>query len=211
MDTLNGTHWKEVAEAVEAIVTSGAIILAGLWAYITFVWRREGRPRIEFEVRLENLGTLNDFYVVEAASYVRNKGLVRHKIDSLQVRVRLLMQGDKPAWTDDDLAKQTKFPCQVPRAELITKDMGWSFIEAGTSQRYSRVIHFPRNFSSVLVWAKVIPKEAWMAKAIHNILNILTETDAKAKKAREKEDWYTAQRLYHIQSGQLVRTHTASK
>jgi hypothetical protein len=194
MDTLLNLsllNWKEISQTTQAFTTSLAYLFAAAWTYFIFIKRREGHPRLEFDVGIETLAVHNQKILMEVICKVTNKGFVRQKIFKLSSNVRYLSKSDPLIEGDDTILRQTKFPHHIgERSFFPVEEWEWSFIEAGISQRYSYIVHIPpdsinsapdpADISLILVWAKL----------------------TFGKKA--DEDFYTAQRVYQLQDGQWV-------
>jgi hypothetical protein len=194
MDTLLNLsllNWKTIFQATQALITSLAYLFAAAWTYFIFIKRREGHPRLEFDVGIETLAVHNKKILLEVICTVTNKGFVRQKIYNLCSNVRYLTKSDPLIEGDNAVLRQTKFPHDIgARSFFPVEEWEWSFIEAGISQRYSYVVHIPSDsinsgpdpadISLILVWAKL----------------------TFGKKA--DEDFYTAQRVYPLQDGQWV-------
>jgi len=73
-------EFKDLAEAVAALLTSLAILVAGAWAYWKFVLQMEREPRAEFDLSAEFLGRQDGKWLIEVSAHIANKGKVRHRM-----------------------------------------------------------------------------------------------------------------------------------
>jgi hypothetical protein len=110
MDLAEG---ESLANIIEAIVTSIAILAAGGWAYYRFVHQREREPRAEFTVDLEFVGIQDNYWLVEVSAYVQNKGLVRHAVRDFRINVRYLTKEDKIVDGDEEILFQILLPHSI--------------------------------------------------------------------------------------------------
>ena len=72
---MTATEWKDAVQAVQALVTSVALVVGGGWALWRFVLQREGRAKIEFSLALNTLGVQKDRLLVEVFSRGKSPGL----------------------------------------------------------------------------------------------------------------------------------------
>jgi len=153
--------WNNLAQILNAFISVLALLVGGIWAYATFVRQREGHPRLEFTTHIGTFGKQHDSYVLEVVSNVTNKGLVRQWITQVECNVRYLLASEEPERGGEDILEQTKFPHATGSKGLIPLEWNGSFVEAGVTQRYSYVVHIPKDAGCVLVWAKIISTDRW--------------------------------------------------
>ena len=82
---------KEITEAIQAVLTSRAIVVTAIWAVRRFVFT----PRIAISVDLCFVGKHGDQWVIELLCLLENKGQVPYKIRSLSFNLRTLQEGDE--------------------------------------------------------------------------------------------------------------------
>lgn len=139
---------ESIAKIVESIVTTGAIVLGGAWAFVTLVLRREFSRRVEFSVDIAFVGLHRDQWLAEIIGYMENKGHVRHKVTDLTFWVRYIRVGDPAQYGDERINYQIEFPHMVgeiegrPRSFVVPRAR-YTFVEPGIRQRYSHVVAIP--------------------------------------------------------------------
>ena len=65
--------WEKATDTLEHLTTSLAFIVAGVWAYLQFVRRREGRPRLELAVTSRTIALASKNHLL-ATVQLRNTG-----------------------------------------------------------------------------------------------------------------------------------------
>ena len=148
------TEWKDATQAVQAIVTSVALVVGGGWALWRFVLQREGRAKIEFSLALNTLEVQKDRLLVEVAATVTNRGLVRHWLKDFSFDLLCLTDEDAVVEGDKRINFQVLFQPVIKKRYWIHPDWISTFIDAGVSQSYTYVASLPQNSTYALVFAK---------------------------------------------------------
>lgn len=66
-------NWEKATDTVEHITTSLALVVAGFWAYLQFVRRREDKPRLELTVTSKGIALGGDKHLLVTLQ-LRNTG-----------------------------------------------------------------------------------------------------------------------------------------
>jgi hypothetical protein len=106
---------KDIAEMIQAIVTSLAIIVGGIWTYLLFVRRRQKYPRaiLHHDVAARFLG--DGLLLVHVAATITNTGEVLLRLVSAETRVQQIL----PPPTDFmSLAKSGQDPVEGGQTEV---------------------------------------------------------------------------------------------
>ena len=146
--------WKDIAEAIQALVTTLAIIIGGIWAYFRFRIQRERYARLEFNLDLSVLGNYADKILIEAIAIVENKGLVRHWVNDFRFDLHYLPKGGKLTDGDERINHQVLFQPVIKKRYWIPPSWINTFIDAGVKQRYTYVTHVPSDTAFILLYAQ---------------------------------------------------------
>jgi hypothetical protein len=76
-----------------------------------------------------------DFWIVEFAGVLENKGKVRHKIAKFDFDVNALFFDD-PVETRDEWGGQVHFPHKIIEGSFLPKHFKYFFIDPGVKARY---------------------------------------------------------------------------
>src|SRR5262245_27024016 len=145
--------WKNVAEIIQASVTTIALIVAGVWAYIKFIYRRENVSRAEFTIDLDFVGEQGEYWLVEISAFVENKGSIRHPVKNFKINVRYLLNNDAVVDAGEDLKFQVKIPHSINK-RIENKERYLyrnTYIDPGLRYRNSYVTFIPKTATFVLV------------------------------------------------------------
>lgn len=146
----------DVLSVIQSLVTTGGVIIGGVWAYLKFVKRREDYPHIEFTVEIEFVGTQKDEWMVELLAFVENKGLVPHLIKTFEFDLRCMYEEDEITEGDKTINYQTLIPHFLKEGAWIPRDWSNTFIEPGLSAKYSYITTVPRRTSFVLLHGRFV-------------------------------------------------------
>jgi len=149
---MDATYFKDIASILQSIVTTLAIIIAGIWALSKFVFHKEYFPRVDFSVNVNFVGIHNGEWLIEILGLLDNKGLVPHRVESLRFELRYLSETDPLTDGDETIRGQVLFP-------PATKDESWMpiaegekmVIQSGVSLRYNYVYRIPETAAFVLL------------------------------------------------------------
>jgi hypothetical protein len=169
-------EFKDLSEAVSAVVSSLAILLGGLWAYWKFVIQREREPRAEFDVTAEFLGVQDGKWLLEVSARLNNKGHVRHLMKNATMNARYLTAAD-PILESSEKGhfRQVSFPHSIGR-----RTVWWdSYIDPGLEFRNSYLAWVPAEATYILLLCNFqYDKGVWPAQ---RILKVPSPTDPKAR------------------------------
>ena len=133
---------KDIAETIQAVLTSIAIVVAAYWAIRRFIYA----PRIEMSVDVCFVGQHGDDWVVELLCLLENKGQVPYAIRSLSFNLRTLLESDTPAEGGDAIRHQLEFPHRVKEGSWIpVVSQNPAVIHPGIKMRYSYVQCIPAD------------------------------------------------------------------
>ena len=158
-------EFKDIAQAISAVLSTIAVIVAGLWAYWKFIWQKEKEPRAEFDVNAEFIGKQNGKWLLEVSAQLVNRGKVRHLMEDASINIRYLTASDEVAESANaELFRQISFPHSIGRRAIWRN----SFIDPGLSFRISYVSWVPQEATYVLLLCKFKyePKQEWPAQRL---------------------------------------------
>jgi hypothetical protein len=168
-------EFKTSCESVQSILTSIAIAAGGFWTYWKFVWSRENRPKIEFNISLNEIGALNEKIIVEIIATIENKGIARHWISEFTVDVFYLTSEDEVKLGSEKINGQVEFRKLNPeKIYLVPKKWDGSFIDSGIKQDYTYLYYVPEKAKYVTI-------------------------SSQFKYAELKSDFHTAQRTFRLE------------
>jgi hypothetical protein len=140
------TEWKDIAQAIQSVVTSVALIVGGIWAYSKFRYRREREPRAEFDFDVTFAGSQGGRVLVEINAYVENKGSVRHPVQDLSITIRHLLETDQIVDGAEAINFQTIIPHSVKRTLWQN-----TYIDSGIKHRNSYIKSVPAEATFLLI------------------------------------------------------------
>lgn len=146
----SGPSLKDLSEIVANFATAGALLVAGVWAYLNFGWRREAYPRVQLDVDVKYIGEDDSGIIVELISCIKNVGLVRHLIDQFNFNVFIFREGTEPAMGGDQINNQVIF-------ESFAKNRSWmgtqyaTFVDPDVEQYYRHVTLLPPDTTYILL------------------------------------------------------------
>ena len=140
--------FKNLTAGINSILSSGAIIVGGYWAYSKFIRTREGSPKITFWVELDFVSRHGNFWIAEAIAQIGNKGLVRHLMKKFTFHISY-------ATSSDELREKEPSTLDFPRT---ARKGSWmpseTFVDPGVRTQYTAVILIPVEASVVLIHGK---------------------------------------------------------
>jgi len=136
---------------LETSNTGITVILALLAMYIAYYIERKYKARIQFHLEANCFAAQQGYYIVEVVVIINNKGLVRHVIDTLDLKIF----GIKPG-KNIELRKKEGIHSAVNFPELfvdanILKNKGKLFIEPGVVQQITYIARIPEDIRLIFV------------------------------------------------------------
>ena len=151
---------RNKAQRFQAIVTSIALIIGGVWAIWRFIFQREGVPHIEFSADINVIGKQNGYWIIELISTIENKGKAEHRIKDFNFDVYGLKGNDKIV-TDERWGNQVNFPQVVAEGSHMPerlKDTGYFFIEPDVKAKYSYIVRVEEDVKYIIYHSNFIYK-----------------------------------------------------
>jgi hypothetical protein len=152
---LNHEPFKNVAEGIQSIITSAALIIGGVWAAWRFVLTREGKALIEPELDIVFVHQQNGRWIVELVAVLNNKGKARLQIRNFAFELRYSLPKDDVE-TGTILIpdvfhsqKELKFPAHLELKGSWMDDDETIILEPGVRYRHSISTSVP-NEATVL-------------------------------------------------------------
>jgi len=144
-------EFKNLVDAIYAIVSTLAIVIGGSWAYWKFVIQKEREPRAEFDLMAEFIGRQDGKWLLEVSGRLVNKGKVRHKMENATMNVRYVLPNDPVVESQEDRQfHQVLFPHSIGRRKIW-----WdSYIDPGLEFRNSYVTWVPAEATYILLLCK---------------------------------------------------------
>lgn len=145
------TAWKEIAEGVESIVRTVAVVLGGGWAFWRYVYQGEFKRRVAFNVDVNFVAGHGDRWLVELLATVDNKGLVTHQIADFGFKLRCIYPEDGAEDAGKRANFQTNFPHKLKEGTWLPNQWGNTFVRPGISTRYTFVTSVPQRAVAVVL------------------------------------------------------------
>src|SRR5262245_42544867 len=87
--------WVSIADGVKDFVTAIGIVVAGVWAFLRFGWRREGKTAVGMEFSYRCVPQNEGKWLVFFGVTITNKGYVK-----------VVAKRDRPTFTDNSETRQ---------------------------------------------------------------------------------------------------------
>lgn len=143
-------YWETVAELVQHIITPGALIVGGIWAYRRYIVEENNYPHIETSSEITFVGSQGDFWIVEVIAVLNNKGKVQHKIEKFGFDLAAVYAEDRIDVTRK-YGGQVKFPHKVVKGSFIPKTFKYFTVGPSVVAKYSYVARIPKNATYLLL------------------------------------------------------------
>ena len=148
-------EFKELAEALQAILTSLSIIIGGGWILYRFVIQQERFPNINFTTDINMIGEQGGFWIVELTTTIENKGKAQHKMSEIGFDLNALFNDD-PLESEDKWGGQINFPHRLVWGSYLPKHQKYFFVDPGTEAKYSYLTKVPKNVSYLLLHSNFV-------------------------------------------------------
>lgn len=145
---------KTLVEIIKNLVETTAVTVGGVWAYYRFVRQREAHPHIQFDVDVIFVVRQGNQWLVELQAQIENKGKVQHRISNLSFDLRCLSTTDAIVDGDENINYQVDLSRLVKKGSWIPSSWDWTFIEPGTTQRYSFIAALPSDATCALLHSR---------------------------------------------------------
>jgi len=125
------------------------ILIGGIYAYFK-IWK-EGifRPRIQFDLTLNNFEPVNGERPLEVVLIINNKGSVRRRFYSITLRIRGIRKGI-PLQFWQGREPRLLFPEKLMEIQVIHKEKyGHVFVEPGVEQLLNYVTKIPADIKMI--------------------------------------------------------------
>jgi hypothetical protein len=147
---------KDWSEVIENIFASLAILIGGAWTLWRFGLFRERFAKIEFNLDLKVLGKSNDHYIIELMAIIENKGSVRQSIKEWTFDLLYLGPNDIIDENQSDINHQVRFNKKISRRPWVPNDWYITFIDGGTTQKYTYLTSVPGNVEFLSLYSRFI-------------------------------------------------------
>ena len=104
---MNYEPFKNVAEGIQSIITSVALIVGGIWALWRFVLNRESAHKVDLDADVTFVRKQGDNWVIEGVALVKNPGNVRLDFQEFTYELHYALSSDDFARqaTEEGIAK----------------------------------------------------------------------------------------------------------
>jgi hypothetical protein len=141
---------KDVAAALQSVVTAFAFIVGGIWAYRRYVVEEANYPHLETSAEIEFIGNQGDFWIAELRAVLHNKGRVQHKIEEFGFDLNALLSDDQV-----DIEKkwggQVNFPHEIAKGSFLPKSFSYFVVGPNVVAKYSYVARVPKQATFLIL------------------------------------------------------------
>ncbi len=153
---MNHEPFKNVAEGIQSIITSLALIGGGSWALWRFVLTRESATKVDLDVDLSFIRKQGANWIVEGVALVKNPGSVRLDFNAFTYELHYALSSDNfgSEAGEEGIVKETTLRADTFRSKFKhswLEDGEYMFLEPGERSRYSFLASLPVDTTMVLV------------------------------------------------------------
>jgi hypothetical protein len=142
--------FKDLTAAIQSIATIVSFGVGGFWVYRKYIQQVEQYPHIESAAGINFIGEQGDYWIVEFAAILENKGKVRHKIANFRFDVNALYKGDRIEGREE-FGGQVYFPHKIVDASFLPDRYKFFFIDPGIKARYSYNGRIPKQATMIVL------------------------------------------------------------
>lgn len=84
-------YWKNFSSVIQAIITTIAIIIGGIWTYLLFVRQRLNFPKVNIELIIQDKLISDSHRLVHVEASINNMGSVILRSNSAELRIRQVL------------------------------------------------------------------------------------------------------------------------
>ena len=177
-----------------------AAIFSGYWVLRDAHRRDKYFPKMEFLVDVLFKAELDDAWLVEIVSTIRNRGIVRFYAAELIFDLRGMRADDTIDETRDEIARQTNFAHPLKEGRWYERFDG-TFVEAGTTQIYRHVTTVPKTMAAVLAHGHLVYRDKIKGKAVRQSADRMVRVPADLEDATAYLDGERARNLLSAIAG----------
>lgn len=117
-------NWESLANIVQSVITSAALLSGGVWAYFRFVWGRVNKPRLELNVECDILFNSDNLARLHIKVFLKNVGFSKVSInnDESAVRIKRIIKIDNASFSSD---RALESEWGVVGTFSVFKEHGW--------------------------------------------------------------------------------------
>lgn len=152
---MNHEPFKNVAEGIQSIITSLALIGGGSWALWRFVLMRESATKVDLDIELSFVLKQGANWMVEGVAVVKNTGSVRLDFKAFTYELHCARSSDDfgSQTTEEGIAKEAT-PADSLRSlfkHSWLEDFDYMYLEPGERSRYNFLASLPVDTTMVLL------------------------------------------------------------
>jgi hypothetical protein len=124
---------QEILSSLPGIISTVALVAAGLWAFFRVRVERSHTPHIELDIDCNLYGPEGDYYIAEVIIIVNNRGLVRQDFHSMILKVRAITEDTELHLKTIYGEQRLEAPDKLLEVEVIKKaeTENYLFVEPG--------------------------------------------------------------------------------
>ncbi|MCA1432801.1 hypothetical protein I6F33_07400 [Bradyrhizobium sp. BRP20] len=142
-------YWATVAELIQHVITPGALIVGGIWAYRRYIVEESNYPHIETSAEISFIGQQGDVWIVEVIAVLTNKGKVPHKVQKFGFDLAAIY-ADEIVDVSKKHDGQVNFPHRVAKASFLG-DFEYYTVGPSLVAKYSYVARVPKKATFLIL------------------------------------------------------------
>lgn len=143
-------EFENLVGGIESIVTAGALIIGGIWAYRKYIVHGERLAHIETSAEIEFIDFQDGFWIVELRAVLTNKGKVEHRVAEFGFDLNGLKRTD-PVATSARWGGQVDFPQAIAQGSFLPDSFRFFVVGPGVTARYSHLTRVSKDMSAVML------------------------------------------------------------
>jgi hypothetical protein len=153
---VNHEPFKNVAEGIQSIITSAALLGGGIWALWRFVLMRESATKVDLDIDLSFVVKQGANWMLEGVALVKNPGSVRLDFEAFTYELHYALSSDHfgSQTMEEGIAKETTLPADSLRLKFKRswlEDCKSMYLEPGERSRYTFLASVPADATMVLL------------------------------------------------------------
>lgn len=173
---------RHLAETLQAVLTSAAIVVGGLWSYLLFVRKRQKYPRASLAHNISHRPLGDGYVLLSVRAGITNAGEVLLSIVSVETRLQQVLP------PPSDLIKALKGG-QDPIPEGRT-EMDWPLLRSRLSDDKARELQIEPGESDSIQYDFMLDR---------SVRTVEIYTYIKNEKVRKRDVGWSVTSLYDIQ------------
>jgi len=120
-------YWKNLSSVIQALITTTAIVIGGVWTYLLFVRQRLNFPKVNIELNTEENLIPDGYRLLHARVSINNIGnvILRSNCAELRIRQVLPVPNDIKTTVDEGMDPVTEGKTEIEWPMLYGREWKW--------------------------------------------------------------------------------------